>query len=156
MLPLPLQRLGSITDAHGKPVVDAYHSPAHHLLYVQWFGNLTGNEVVSATRELLKVRGQLHPPLLLNDKSHATGDWGEAIDWLEYEWLPQAMQEGLRAMAYVFSPDVHNQLVSLTFFKRMHQYLPIRVFGTVPDAWEWLRTQPRVQRGATSSNQPPL
>ncbi|UYZ65072.1 hypothetical protein [Hymenobacter weizhouensis] len=154
MLPLTMHRLGTITDAHGHPVVDAHYSPDHHVLYVQWFGNLTGHEVVSATQELLKFRSQYRLPLLLNDKSQATGDWSDAIDWLEYEWLPQAVQEGLRAIAYVFSPDVHNQLVSLSFLERMRQYVPIRAFGTVPDAWLWLRTQPRTHRGATSLGKP--
>ncbi|MFD2786029.1 hypothetical protein [Hymenobacter rubripertinctus] len=147
MLPLPLEPLGTLPDANGKPLADIQHSSAHGLLYVQWFGNLTGREVIHVARNYLTLEADLHYPLLLNDKRHSTGDWSEAMEFLEYEWLPQAMQEGLRAVAYVFSPDMHNQLASLEFFERVRQHLAIQLFYDMPAAWQWLRTQSRPQRG---------
>ncbi|UPL49967.1 hypothetical protein [Hymenobacter sublimis] len=135
---LPLEFLGSLPDAHGHPLVEFHHSPTHQLLYVQWFGNLTGREIIRVARDGLGLHARLRYPLLLNDKSQATGDWSEAMDWLEYEWLPQAMDTGLRAIAYVFSPEVHNQLVSVDFFERVRQQLPIQLFHKLPAAWEWL------------------
>ncbi|MBT9395306.1 hypothetical protein KLP40_19220 [Hymenobacter sp. NST-14] len=141
-----LEPLGSLTDDSGNPLVEVQHAPAHGLLYVKWFGNLTGREVIHVARHDLKLQAKLHHPLLLNDKSHATGDWSEAMEWLEYEWLPQAMLEGLRAVAYVFSPDMHNQLASFEFFERVRQYLPIQMFYDVPTASQWLQRQPRAHR----------
>ena len=147
MLPLPLEPLGELPDASGKPLVNIQHSPAHSLLYVQWFGNLTGREVIHVARKYLAIEAELHYPLLMNDKRLSTGDWSEAMEFLEYEWLPQAMQEGLRSIAYVFSPDMHNQLASLEFFERVRQHVAIQLFYDVPAAWQWLRTQSRPQRG---------
>lgn len=146
MSPLHLEPMGTISDTSGKPLVDLLHSPRHKLLGTQWYGNLTGREVMQVAQEYLHLQSRLHYPLLLNDKSQATGDWSEAMDWLEYEWLPQAMKSGLRAMAYVFSPDMHNQLASLTFFERVRKHIPIQLFYDVPAAWQWLRTQPRPLR----------
>lgn len=143
MFSLPLEPLRALTDAHGNPIAELLHTPAHHLLYVRWYGNLTGPEVKHVAEEALLVQADRRYPLLLNDKSHATGDWTEAMDWLEYEWLPQAIQGGMQAIAYVFSPDMHNQLSSIDFFERVRQHLPIQMFYNVPTAWQWLRRQGR-------------
>lgn len=136
---LPLELLGTLTDVHGNLLIELLHSPAHRVLYIRWFGNLTGREVSYASQEVARVQAELHYPLLLNDKSNATGDWSEAMDWVEYEVLPQVLNSGLRAIAYVFSPDMHNQLISLRFFERVKQYLPIQMFYDLPSAWQWLR-----------------
>ena len=141
-----LEPIGTVPDTNGNPLVDLLHSPGQHVLCARWYGNLTGREVTRVAQEYLRVEATLHYPLLLNDKSQATGDWSEAMDWLEYEWLPQATESGLRAVAYVFSPDMHNQLASLAFFERVRQHLPIQLFYDVPAAWQWLRTQPQPLR----------
>ncbi len=141
---LPLTHLDSLTDASGKPLVEIQHSPELGLLYVQWFGNLTGPDVIRGARLYLDIQATHHYPLLLNDKCLATGDWSEAMEWLEYEWVPAAMQLGLRTMAYVFSPDMHNQLASFHFFERVQQHLPIQLFYNTSPALLWLQKHNQV------------
>ena len=142
MLPLQLHPLGTLPDANGSPLVELHYRAAQKVLYVRWFGNLTGREVIYVAREALKLQNTLAITLLLNDKTSATGDWSDAMDWLEYEWLPQATEKDLRAIAYIFSPDMHNQLASVEFFERVRQYIPIQMFHDLPAAWQWLRRQP--------------
>ncbi|MBT2556573.1 hypothetical protein J7E24_02150 [Hymenobacter sp. ISL-91] len=76
--------------------------------------------------------------LLLNDKTQATGDWSDALEWLEYEWLPLVLKGGLHAIAYIFTPDMHNQLASHEFIARLKPYLRIEAFDDAPAAFEWL------------------
>lgn len=140
----PLIHLDSLTDSNGKPLADFKHSPELGLLYVQWFGNLTGPDVIKGARHHLDIQATLHYPLLLNDKCLATGDWSEAMEWLEYEWVPESIRMGLRTMAYVFSPDMHNQLASFDFFERMQQHLHIQLFYNTPAALLWLRKQSQI------------
>ncbi|OWP63237.1 hypothetical protein CDA63_10305 [Hymenobacter amundsenii] len=144
---LSLVPLGSLTDTNGKPLVDIQHSPERGLVYVQWFGNLTSREVVQVARSYLDIQTKLHNPLLLNDKRLATGDWSEAMEWLEYEWLPACIHAGLRTIAYVFSPDMHNQLASLDFYERVQQHLHLKLFYDMPAALQWL--QQRSQSSAS-------
>ncbi len=139
MINLPLIHLHSLTDTGGKPLVEIQHSPELGLLYVQWFGNLTSREVIKVANHYLDIQATYHYPLLLNDKCLATGDWSEAMEWLEYEWVPEAIQVGLRSMAYVFSPDMHNQLASFDFLERVQQHLPIQLFYSTPAALLWLQ-----------------
>ncbi|SHJ04850.1 hypothetical protein SAMN02745146_2113 [Hymenobacter daecheongensis DSM 21074] len=133
--------LQTVLDEHGRLIASFRHYPNEQLLYIRWSGNLTGKEVIRVAMAGGAIQQELHCPLLLNDKTDATGDWSEALPWLEYEWLPQALAEGLRAFAYVFSPDMQNQIISLEFAERVSKQLPIQLFYDVSTAWEWLRRQ---------------
>lgn len=130
----------AVADQHGRPIATLYACPAQHLLTVCWEGNLTAPEVVRVAKAALELRQRIAEPLtlLLNDKSGVTGDWSEALPWLEFEWLPQAVARGLQAIAYVFSVDVAAQIASREFVKRIGQSLPVRAFADRQQAEAWL------------------
>jgi len=134
--------LSTVPDVYGKLLIEFWHYEAEQVLYTRWHGNLTADEVIKGAEHATLLLSSLHCPLLLNDKHHSSGDWSEAMTWLEYEWLPSALREGLQAIAYVFAPDVSNQIVSVEFAKRVEQHLSIKLFYSVPAAWGWLRRQP--------------
>ncbi|UOQ74589.1 hypothetical protein [Hymenobacter cellulosilyticus] len=133
--------LETVTDAYGQPIATFRLYPEQQLLYVRWTGNVTGPEVIKVAMAAGPIQAQYRCPLLLNDKTDSTGEWSEALPWLEYEWLPAALQGGLRAFAYVFSPDMQNQIISLEFAERIAKQLPIQLFYDVETALEWLRRQ---------------
>ncbi|UOG76157.1 hypothetical protein MTX78_06055 [Hymenobacter tibetensis] len=139
--PAEVQDMGVLLDAHGAPLLHQFYYPAEQLLYVQWFGNLTAESVVAGAKVVLQTQEKLRFPLLLNNKHGSTGDWSEAMEWLEFEWLPQAYASGLRAFAYVFAPDLNNQLASLEFVARSSQRLAIQVFFDPILAQVWLQQQ---------------
>ena len=140
-MPPGVQVLGLLRDEHGASLLRQLYYPPEHLLWVQWFGNLTPESVIAGAKAVLTTQQKLRPLLLLNDKSVATGDWSEAMDWVEFEWLPLAQQYDLRAFAYVFSPDMNNQLAALEFLTRVRQQLPIQLFYDLDTAQSWLRAQ---------------
>ncbi|UOQ55345.1 hypothetical protein [Hymenobacter cellulosivorans] len=133
--------LGTVTDAYGRPIASFRVYPEQQLLYISWTGNITGPEVIQVAKAAGPIQAQYRCPLLLNDKTDSTGEWSEALAWLEYEWLPAALHDGLRAFAYVFSPDMQNQIISLEFAERVGKQLPIQLFYDVDTALEWLRRQ---------------
>ncbi len=137
-LPFGTQLLGLLPDEHGAPLLRQLYCPPEQLLCGQWFGNLTSESVIAGAKACLLGMQQVRPALVLNDKSVATGDWTEALDWLEYEWLPLAQQYGMRAFAYVFSPDMHNQLVALEFFTRVRPHVAVKLFYDGKTAHTWL------------------
>ncbi|ALD21476.1 hypothetical protein [Hymenobacter sp. DG25A] len=133
--------LGSVFDEQENIIASFRHYPNEQLLYISWSGNLTGPEVIKVATAALKLEKQYHFPLLLNDKTHATGEWADALPWLEYEWLPAAVEEGLRAFAYVFSPDLASHLISAEFSEKIGQHMPVHLFYDVPSASQWLQQQ---------------
>jgi len=132
-----------VHDTHGQLIATAYYYALDELLYVVWTGNLTCVEVMRVADAFLHLQTMQPIARLYNDKTITTGDWSEAMAWLEFEWLPAAIRNGLRAMAYVLSPDVSNQLISRRFAERISLHIPIQLFYNYnkSQALTWLQAQ---------------
>ena len=131
--------LRTLPDRYGAPLVEFYHCPADSLLYVHWYGHLTASEVIRGAQEAARL-SETHPyHLVLNNKREANGDWSEALPWLQYEWLPLAVAGGLRALAYVLSPNLEAQIVSRTFVEAVRPQLAVGLFTAEHEAVHWLR-----------------
>lgn len=141
MLSAPPTHLLTLTDSHGAALAEYFYYPNQELLYVRWHGQLTGAEVVRAVQQGGQWRNQLKYSLILNDKSDTGGDWSDALPWLQYEWLPQALAAGVKALAYLFSPDRENQFASHDFMAAMRPHLAIEQFESLEEALVWLQQQ---------------
>ena len=133
--------LTTLSDSYGAPLAEYYLFPRNELLYIRWHGHLTAAAVIEgvlAATQLLAT----HPyQRVLNDKRDTGGDWSEALPWLQYEWLPQAVAAGLRAIAYILSPDLHAQIVSQRFVEAVQDRLHISLFTSESEAERWLQAQ---------------
>lgn len=136
----PTQRL-TLTDDHGAALAEYLFYPNYELLYVRWHGQLTATEVIRGVQQGKDWCDQLSYALLLNDKSDTGGDWSEALPWLHYEWLPQALAAGVKAMAYVFSPDRENQFASYNLVAALRPHMAIELFEDLDMALAWLQQQ---------------
>lgn len=131
----------TLPDRYGAPLADYYYLPDDALLYVRWHGQLTADEVIEGVKAGAQWRGQHAYHRVLNDKRDTGGDWSDALPWLQYEWLPQAVAAGLRDMAYIFPPDFEARFVSREFVLALRAQLNIALFTNEADAQRWLRAQ---------------
>ena len=132
--------LATFSDAYGAPLAEYYYFPENSLLYVRWHGQLTAAEVVKGAAEAERLMRHYRFQRMLNDKRDTGGDWSEALPWLQYEWLPQAVADGLVAVAYILSPDLNAQLVSQQFLKASQDQLNVALFTSETEAEHWIRT----------------
>ena len=130
-----------LKDDHGADLAEFFFYQEHHILYVRWHGHLTGAQLIRGIQQGAQWSDQLPYSLILNDKTDTSGDWSDALPWLQYEWLPQALQTGVRAMAYLFSPDRENQFASHNFITALRPHLAIEQFDGLETAMAWLITQ---------------
>ncbi|UOR05813.1 hypothetical protein MUN82_01645 [Hymenobacter aerilatus] len=132
-----------VHDALGQLIATAYYHTQGELLCVVWTGHITNVEVLQVAEAFLQLQALRPIRRLYNDKTTTTGDWAEAMPWLEFEWLPKAIHQGLQAIAYVLSPDISNQLISRRFADRVRPQLPIRLFFDYDKeaALGWLQAQ---------------
>ena len=130
--PEPVQ----LSHASGDSFVTMYLWPDY--IEARWYGHLTADNVVAAANAYLSVMQKVSKPKLLNNKSDATGDWSEANDWLEFEWLPKAYQAGLRCMAHVYSNNMFSRLSSRDLIQRLAPHVKIRSFDNRATAEDWL------------------
>jgi hypothetical protein len=120
----------------------------------KWSGHITADEVVSAAQAYLELVRSSGCPKLLNDKSDVTGDWEEANDWLQYEWLPRAKEAGLRYLAHVYSFNMFSKLAARELQERVSPELCMKNFHERHLAEEWLSQRdasaPASRRAATA------
>lgn len=133
--------LTTLTDSYGAPIAEYYLFPDTPQLYICWHGQLTAAEAIRGGLEATRLLEKYALHRILNDKRDAGGDWSEAMPWVEYEWLPRAMAAGLRAIAYILSPNPEAQIVSYEFVAIMQHHLQISVFTDEEDARRWLQMQ---------------
>lgn len=104
----------------------------------KWTGHITADDVVSAAQAHLELLRSYGCPKLLNDKSDVTGDWEEANDWLQYEWMPKATAAGLRCMAHVYSHNMFSRLSAHELLTRLAPELCMQNFNEREAAEAWL------------------
>lgn len=104
----------------------------------KWQGYITAEDVVAAATVYLSFIKEAPCSKLLNDKTDVSGDWIEANSWLEFEWLPQALEAGLRCITHVFSSDMFSQLSARDLYLRVSPILHIETFSDRDQAINWL------------------
>lgn len=154
MLTGPFTQLLRLDDAHRATLAEYFFYPDDELLYVRWHGHLTGPEVIRGAQQGAQWRGQLHYSRILNDTRDSSGDWTDALPWLTYEWLPQALEGGVQALAYVFSPVHENLFASRQFVAALRPHLAIRAFENLDAAVAWLRAQHGQARATAETRRP--
>ena len=137
----PPTQLLTLQDDHGLALAEYSFFPEDELLSVRWHGQLTGVEIIRGVQQGGQWRDQFRYFYILNDKRDAGGDWSEALPWLQDEWLPSALAAGVKAMAYVFSPDRENQFATQTFVAALRPHMAIELFDELEPALDWLRQQ---------------
>jgi hypothetical protein len=146
----PVELLHHVVDARGLPVADFGFFPAERVLYIRWHGHLTAEEVIRVAEASLPWHEQLHPVALLNDKRGTSGDWGEAMAWIEFEWIPQAKAAGLLAFAYVINPDMMVSFENAALIDKIRAAVDLHTFYGVGAAWKWLRQHAFRHAGAAA------
>ncbi|PKV63276.1 hypothetical protein [Pontibacter ramchanderi] len=119
----------------------------------KWQGHITADNVVCAAQAYLDLLKEAPCPKLLNDKTEVTGDWQDANDWLQFEWLPQVLRLGLRYLAHVYSFSMFSKLAARELEERITPQLSMKNFYERRLAEEWLLAQDPLaagQRAATA------
>ena len=109
-----------------------------HYIYVKWQGHITSDDVIAAAKAYLKLIEQHPCAKLFNDKSEVTGDWLDANDWLEFDWMPKVYKAGLRCMAHIYSNSMFSQLSAQDFSSRVVPPLQMATFTDFTTAEQWL------------------
>jgi hypothetical protein len=146
LLPTPATRLLSLPDSYGVLLADFDFYPAHDLLTITWHGHLTADALVrGAERSMQLFADHRLPRRLFSNHQHVTGEWGEALPWLHYEWLPKAAERGVQVLAHVLAPSTASQLINFPggqeFIAAITQELRAVSFRHMEPAWHWVTTR---------------
>ncbi|MGV3539165.1 MAG: hypothetical protein ACO1OQ_05100 [Rufibacter sp.] len=126
-----------ITSAHAQ--IYLKYVPEEDLCLVKWCGHISSEECIKTAQLFLEIQKKEHCSKIFNDKREVTGDWEDANDFLEYEWLPKAVAGGLRCFAMVMPKDLHDLNAHLELEKRMSEQCQVKLFREAETAKEWLK-----------------
>lgn len=125
--------------------------PHKNYMEAKWNGHVTAADTVTAAKVYLALLQTYHcPDRLLNDKTNVTGDWSEANDWLEFEWLPQVIRAGMHYMAHIYSSNMFSRLSARDLFLRVTPRLQMQNFNNRKEGLHWLLTcsPPQLEQSA--------
>jgi len=139
----PATHLLRATDKHGALLADFDHYPTLELLHVRWHGHLTADALVQGIQAGMQLlESQPLPRRLLSNHRQVTGEWADALPWLQYEWLPAVCTRGVQVLAHVLAPSTPSQLGSYPggdeFIAAAAQVLRTASFRHLGPAWQWL------------------
>ena len=142
------QRLLILPDEYQALLAEYDYFPAHDLLYVRWHGHLTAPSIIQGAQAGLDLfRGRPLPQRILTNHSRVSGEWNDAIPWLHYEWLPQAVERGVRLLSHVLATSAFSSGAiegapdGPEFLEALNHELLVRSFRCPLAAWHWATTR---------------
>ncbi|WP_207435826.1 hypothetical protein [Sabulibacter ruber] len=135
-----MANIWAVNSAHS--YISVEYVAEHDWFYVKWSGHINPDDVVKAANTYLKLQEEKRCAKLLNDKSEVTGDWQEANDWLQYDWMPQVSEAGLKYFAMVLSRDLHDLAPAQDLQQRLAPICTVELFRDLASAEQWLDAQP--------------
>ncbi|UZR96611.1 hypothetical protein [Chondrinema litorale] len=124
----------------GSTFATIYVEQDNDLIYIDWDGFLSVDQVKEGSEELLKIFKTVSgiSKILVNNQK-VTGPWSKANDWYVNDWNPRAIKAGLKFMAVIESENIFTQL-SLQGFQKVTSGFETQRFIGEDKARTWLKS----------------
>jgi hypothetical protein len=131
-----------IKSTSGRVYYTAEYDQQNDWVYGNWIGYVTIDEVKEAANTYLSILQETRCPHLLNNNRQLLGTWDKANEWIEKEWTPKALANGLKNFAHVVSPSIFAELSAKNLEVRVENIgFTMRTFKESSDAATWLKQQ---------------
>ncbi|AMM51456.1 hypothetical protein TH61_10105 [Rufibacter sp. DG15C] len=122
------------------------------LIDTHWDGYASQQDLRVACGMGLELLEKTRCAFKLNDNSHQSGPWSQAVEWLEEEWLPRAMQAGLKYLAHVANKHSYGETAGdVMHISKIGKQLQYRMFFFREDALAWLKACQELEQSAVLS-----
>lgn len=138
--------LQHLTSALGKTYLSTHHTPPQTWIYADWQGYPTVLNVLTGARAYLDDMQRLGLRAVLNDNRHLVGRWDASLEFLEQQWIPYAVQTGLRYWAHLDTPGSFSAESAAALRGLIKGRFEVELFEDELRAQAWLR-----QKTATRS-----
>ncbi|MBA9076759.1 hypothetical protein [Rufibacter quisquiliarum] len=128
------------------------HNQGLGVIDTLWYGYASQQDLKNACGLGLEVLEKSTCAYKLNDNSQLSGPWSDAVGWLEKEWLPRAMQAGLRYLAHVANRHSYGEVAGEVLrISQIGEQLEYCMFYSREEALAWLKScQERDRKTALS------
>ncbi len=132
----------TLKNSFGQTYLTITYDEKNKLIHNYWQGMLSVENVKQGATEVLELMKITNCANLLNDNREITGSWNQANDWIETEWMPRALNLGLKQFAHVVSQGVFGALSAQEMHRRVGDRFQMRLFNDINDAKAWLKGNP--------------
>lgn len=116
-----------------------YYDPAFHLVVMEWDGYSTSAQFREGTELMLKTLITHKASKVLADIKDMTIIGQDDQRYIEFNFLPRAMENGFKAIALVKPISYFNKVaIESVSYKLAKTKLQIRLFDNIEEAKQWL------------------
>lgn len=123
------------------PLLAIHHDVANGWLYNEWRGIHSAQTVPVCAAHIFACLDATKCQKMLSDHTDLTGDWQSVARHVGREAFEQTAARGVRAIAWVYGPDYHDQL-AMHLAERVTTRPAVAIFGDVASAYLWLQRTP--------------
>ena len=106
-------------------------------LHADWKGYVNVNSVKEGCEAMLSYMKSTACFYILNDNRKVKGTWTQSIKWLEMDFMPRLVNNGLKKIAYLYSTD-QSAIYSLNRLLEVNDQYEAQTFDTFEKATLWL------------------
>ena len=122
--------------------VDIRYQTDRCQILVSWTGYQNHHSIKRGFTLMLDFLQHHKCQKVINDNSGLAGNWYESAEWASRDWLPSAIEAGLRYFAWVYSPGMSGHLPPDIDIEEMSREIVARLFSNIREAQEWLDRMP--------------
>ncbi len=124
-----------------KKTYTIYYDTAEGFVRMDWYGYATQREFREGTEYMLKVLVENRASKVLADIKEMTLIGKDDQSYIQYNFLPRAIERGFRAIALVRPVNYFNAIAVESILPRAEALrIRMRVFDDLGEAKEWLRS----------------
>jgi hypothetical protein len=130
-----------MSSREGEKTYTIYYDAAEGFVRMEWYGYATQAECREGTEYMLKVLVENRANKVLADIKEMTLIGKDDQSYIQYNFLPRAIERGFRAIALVRPVNYFNAIAVDSILPRAEALrIQMRVFDDLGEAKEWLRS----------------
>ncbi|MHC2991005.1 hypothetical protein OB13_05185 [Pontibacter sp. HJ8] len=132
----------SLTNAFGSVYLTIELDTLNRWVYVNWIGYPTEENMKTGVSAYTEVLTNIDYSSILLDTRLMIGTWEHSLNWMLYDWAPEAASAGLEYYAMVVQPETFAEATADDFLSKVTAF-EAQVFEDMEEAKDWLRTKAR-------------
>lgn len=134
-----MAKVAELTSATGKVFLTVEYDEASNLIYNNWVGYVSPENVKLGSMAVLEAFQTYKTPYGLNDNRLLVGRWDDSVSWIEKEWMPKAIAAGLRYYAHIANHESFAAASAADMLQRAHGLFQMHIFDDMESAKRWLK-----------------
>jgi hypothetical protein len=124
---------------HAMPFIRCFDL-GDNILHAEWCGYINVSQVKTGCEIILSLIKKHGYKLVINDNQLVLGSWTQAINWLKDDFMPRVVEEGVKKIAFLYSPQASARY-SVNRLLEINDGYEGQTFENIKEALQWISGQ---------------